>query len=68
MLSQQPRRPGRRMPTMKACSMTLIDFLAASGVLAWLFAVWRCYRYGADALKRLRWALFGYRKRRKQSI
>jgi hypothetical protein len=51
----------------KDVTMTMVDFLAVSGVLAWGFVAWRGYRYAADALTRLRWALWGYRKRHKRA-
>jgi len=51
----------------KDAAMTIIDFLAVSGAMAWLFIAWRSYRYAADALTRLRWALWGYRKRHKRA-
>jgi hypothetical protein len=47
--------------------MTLFDFLAATGTATWLFIAWWSYRYSVHALARLRWALWGYRKRHKRA-
>jgi hypothetical protein len=49
--------------------MTLMSFLAASGVLAWMYATWRLVILLRGAGKRLKWALWGYRHSppRKQS-
>lgn len=51
----------------KDVTMTMVEFLAVSGVLAWGYVAWRSYRHAADALTRLRWALWGYRKRHKRA-
>lgn len=47
--------------------MTMFDFLAATGAMAWLFIAWRIYYFVLHALSRLRWALWGYRKRHKRA-
>jgi len=51
----------------KDAAMTAFDFLAATGALAWLFMAWQSYRYLLNALSRLRWALWGYRRRHKRA-
>lgn len=45
---------------------TLMYFLAASGVLFWCTVVWRGLHIVRHAVQRLRWALWGYRKPRRQ--
>lgn len=47
--------------------MTMFDFLAITGALAWLYIAWRSYQYVRGATARIRWALWGYRKRHKQA-
>jgi len=39
-----------------------IYFLAATGALVWLYAGWRAFQFAREATRRLRWALWGYRK------
>ena len=51
----------------KETTMTMFDFLAATGAMAWLFIAWRIYYFVLHALSRLRWALWGYRKRHKRA-
>ncbi len=41
----------------------LIYFLAASGAVAWGCMIWKGASYVVQSVKRVRWALFGYRKR-----
>jgi hypothetical protein len=39
-----------------------ISFLAVTGALAWLYAIWRTIHFVRDTTHRLRWALWGFRK------
>lgn len=43
--------------------MSLMTVLAASGVVAWGYAIWRLVVLLRGACKRLKWALWGYRQR-----
>lgn len=43
--------------------MSAFDLLAATGAMTWLYVAWRGYQCVVHAVSRLRWALWGYRKR-----
>lgn len=47
--------------------MDFIYFLAVSGIIAWATIAWRFARYAKASITRVRWALWGYRKRHKRA-
>jgi len=47
--------------------MHIYEILAVSGAIAWMTVAWWIYRQVKQSLARLRWALWGYRKRHKHA-
>lgn len=45
----------------------IVYLLAASGIVAWGIVIWRSAQLVRQSFKRVRWALWGYRKRHKRA-
>jgi hypothetical protein len=45
--------------------MSFVDFLTVSGAIAWLVLGWKAFHTTKGLLSRLRWALFGSKKKAK---
>lgn len=43
--------------------MDIVDFFTASGVIGWLWLSWWGFQAVREHVRRLKWALCGYKKR-----
>lgn len=48
--------------------MTLIQFLTASGVFVWGWLAWRAFHDLRERSRRLRWALWGHKRRQARTV
>ena len=48
--------------------MSLLEFFTGSGVLAWVYVVWRVYGMAAGLPRRLAWALWGHSKASRREL